>query len=255
MARDLAGRAAAGDGLRAASRSPRCSRSACATSRTAASRAASTSRCSSASTRSWAKLPRGARGCASARAEALRARRGRGRGRESSRSAASRAPTSRTSSSPRSTPCASSRSAGRLRRDHREDAGRGRRFDAAKVKAEQLARSGGARRGVGCVDSRRSPAVLLAASVAACRRSASGPDLANGELVDLTHAFDERTLYWPTSPSTFQLNTLATGTTTGRLVLRRQRASARPSTAARTSTRPSTSPRAAHGRPRSRCGS
>lgn len=34
-------------------------------------------------------------------------------------------------------------------------------------------------------------------------------------LVDLTHAFDERTLYWPTSPSAFELKTLAHGDTPG----------------------------------------
>ena len=34
-------------------------------------------------------------------------------------------------------------------------------------------------------------------------------------LVDLTHAFDERTLYWPTSPSTFTLERLHHGKTEG----------------------------------------
>jgi len=47
---------------------------------------------------------------------------------------------------------------------------------------------------------------------AAC---AAGLDLSAYRLVDLTHAFDERTLYWPTSPSTFKLERLAYGTTAG----------------------------------------
>ncbi len=34
---------------------------------------------------------------------------------------------------------------------------------------------------------------------------AAGIDLSAHRLVDLTHPFDERTLYWPTSPSTFKL--------------------------------------------------
>jgi kynurenine formamidase len=33
--------------------------------------------------------------------------------------------------------------------------------------------------------------------------------------VDLTHAFDEQTLYWPNSPSAFELKTLAKGKTPG----------------------------------------
>ena len=36
---------------------------------------------------------------------------------------------------------------------------------------------------------------------------------ADVELVDLTHTFDERTLYWPTSPSTFDQQTLFEGQT------------------------------------------
>lgn len=37
-------------------------------------------------------------------------------------------------------------------------------------------------------------------------------DLTHYELVDLTHAFDEDTLYWPTSPGGFELEELAHGT-------------------------------------------
>ncbi|HEX5757899.1 MAG TPA: cyclase family protein [Thermoanaerobaculia bacterium] len=65
-------------------------------------------------------------------------------------------------------------------------------------------------------------AVLLSLA-AACspgteRPAATAPDrpvvdLAGVELVDLTHPFDERTLYWPTSPSTFRLERLAHGMT------------------------------------------
>lgn len=38
-------------------------------------------------------------------------------------------------------------------------------------------------------------------------------DLAGVELVDLTHAFGPETVYWPTAPSTFELDTLARGVT------------------------------------------
>jgi kynurenine formamidase len=40
-------------------------------------------------------------------------------------------------------------------------------------------------------------------------------DLTRYRLVDLTHPFNEQTIYWPTSPSTFQLETLAHGHTEG----------------------------------------
>ncbi|HYN22822.1 MAG TPA: cyclase family protein [Thermoanaerobaculia bacterium] len=42
---------------------------------------------------------------------------------------------------------------------------------------------------------------------------AAAPDLATAEVVDLTHTYDEKTLYWPTSPSTFQLTKLQEGKT------------------------------------------
>ena len=41
------------------------------------------------------------------------------------------------------------------------------------------------------------------------------PDLATAKVVDLTHAFDEKTIYWPTSPSAFELKSLADGQTPG----------------------------------------
>jgi kynurenine formamidase len=41
------------------------------------------------------------------------------------------------------------------------------------------------------------------------------PDLATAKVVDLTHAFDAKTIYWPTSPSGFELQSLANGPTPG----------------------------------------
>lgn len=41
------------------------------------------------------------------------------------------------------------------------------------------------------------------------------PDLATARVVDLTHAFDEKTIYWPTSPSAFELKQLSYGPTPG----------------------------------------
>ena len=41
----------------------------------------------------------------------------------------------------------------------------------------------------------------------------AGFDLAQARLIDLTYAFDEKTIYWPTSPSTFELEPLSYGTT------------------------------------------
>ena len=72
-------------------------------------------------------------------------------------------------------------------------------------------------------------AALLAVSLAACRSAAApGPagaggagaarpaiDLIGYRVVDLTHPFDERTIYWPTSPSTFRLEQLSHGVTPG----------------------------------------
>jgi kynurenine formamidase len=40
-------------------------------------------------------------------------------------------------------------------------------------------------------------------------------DLSSSRLVDLTFAFDDTTVYWPTSPSGFRLDTLAWGATEG----------------------------------------
>ena len=60
------------------------------------------------------------------------------------------------------------------------------------------------------------PATLfLAACLAAVGAHAEGPDPASLRVVDLSHSFDERTLYWPTAPSRFVLERLASGVTEG----------------------------------------
>lgn len=42
-----------------------------------------------------------------------------------------------------------------------------------------------------------------------------GFDLASREMIDLSHPFNDMTLYWPTSPSSFALQTLTAGQTPG----------------------------------------
>ncbi len=62
---------------------------------------------------------------------------------------------------------------------------------------------------------------VLAAAAAVLSASCAGPsprpgssiDLARAEVIDLTHPFDERTIYWPTSPSGFELKRLHAGKT------------------------------------------
>ena len=54
-------------------------------------------------------------------------------------------------------------------------------------------------------------AVFLAAKAAPT--GAPHLDLARARVVDLTHPFDEKTIYWPNSPSTFKLTKLADGAT------------------------------------------
>lgn len=60
-------------------------------------------------------------------------------------------------------------------------------------------------------------AATLAAAVPATGRApkASTPDLRTARVVDLTHPFDSQTLYWPTSPTKFELTTLTSGMTPG----------------------------------------
>ncbi len=55
--------------------------------------------------------------------------------------------------------------------------------------------------------------VLLALAGEAANESKPGLNLAKARVVDLTHAFDEKTIYWPNSPSTFKLAKLADGAT------------------------------------------
>jgi len=43
----------------------------------------------------------------------------------------------------------------------------------------------------------------------------AAPDLRKAKVVDLSHPFDDKTLYWPTSPSSFELKKLAFGDTPG----------------------------------------
>jgi kynurenine formamidase len=57
---------------------------------------------------------------------------------------------------------------------------------------------------------------LALAALSGCATSAPMPvDLAHSEVVDLTYAFDDKTLYWPNSPSAFELKRLAYGPTPG----------------------------------------
>jgi len=64
---------------------------------------------------------------------------------------------------------------------------------------------------------RRSVAPLLLALLCACASSSPRPlvDLSDADLVDLSWAFDDKTLYWPTSPSAFELKQLSYGPTPG----------------------------------------
>ena len=61
------------------------------------------------------------------------------------------------------------------------------------------------------------PAVVLLIGLGAARAAQAGPpiDLQGARVVDLTHPFDDQTIYWPTSPSAFQLNRLSYGKTEG----------------------------------------
>ena len=59
---------------------------------------------------------------------------------------------------------------------------------------------------------------LLAALAPTDRAAASDPappSLASARVIDLTYAFDEKTIYWPTSPSAFELKPLARGVVPG----------------------------------------
>lgn len=56
--------------------------------------------------------------------------------------------------------------------------------------------------------------LLALLALCACA-TAPTVDLRNAELIDLTWPFDENTLYWPTSPSAFEIKELAYGQTPG----------------------------------------
>src|SRR5262245_16152057 len=58
-------------------------------------------------------------------------------------------------------------------------------------------------------------AVLLLAACATTTATRGPLDLDHAELVDLTYPFDQHTLYWPNSPSAFELKQLAHGMTPG----------------------------------------
>src|SRR5687768_16708835 len=62
---------------------------------------------------------------------------------------------------------------------------------------------------------RRYLAPLVLAALCACTTTRPLIDLEQGELVDLTWTYDEKTLYWPTSPSAFEKKELAYGPTPG----------------------------------------
>jgi len=55
----------------------------------------------------------------------------------------------------------------------------------------------------------------LYAAPARSRPAGKPPDLRTATVVDLSHAFDADTLYWPTSPTRFDLKSLASGVTEG----------------------------------------
>jgi len=63
---------------------------------------------------------------------------------------------------------------------------------------------------------RRTSLLLLALVLGAARTAAAQPlDLSTQRMVDLTHPLNAQTLYWPTSPTAFQLERLSFGPTEG----------------------------------------
>ena len=58
--------------------------------------------------------------------------------------------------------------------------------------------------------------VLATATATGCAsKRATPPSFANSTLIDLTHPYDQDTVYWPTSPGRFELKTLHKGPTDG----------------------------------------
>jgi kynurenine formamidase len=62
---------------------------------------------------------------------------------------------------------------------------------------------------------RRSLPLLAILALCACTTSRPLIDTTRAELIDLSWAFDEKTLYWPSSPSSFELKQLSYGPTPG----------------------------------------
>ena len=63
---------------------------------------------------------------------------------------------------------------------------------------------------------RHTTLLLALLALCACTTATRAPiDVENADLVDLTWSFDEKTLYWPSSPSAFELKQLAYGPTPG----------------------------------------
>lgn len=58
-------------------------------------------------------------------------------------------------------------------------------------------------------------ALLACLAFCACATTPASIDLTRAELIDLTWPYDDKTLYWPTSPSAFELKELAYGPTPG----------------------------------------
>jgi hypothetical protein len=59
--------------------------------------------------------------------------------------------------------------------------------------------------------------LIVALALTAAAYSAPHPiiDLEHAKIIDLSHAFDAQTLYWPNSPQGFELKRLAYGPTPG----------------------------------------
>ena len=57
--------------------------------------------------------------------------------------------------------------------------------------------------------------LIVVALLAGCASAPNSPDLATSDIVDLSYSFDEHTLYWPNSPSAFELKQLSHGMTPG----------------------------------------
>lgn len=62
---------------------------------------------------------------------------------------------------------------------------------------------------------KRLTAFAVAGMFASSTAGAQQIDLSSARIVDLTHAFNSKTLYWPTSPSDFKLDQLSRGQTEG----------------------------------------